>query len=322
MRHSTARGTRLAALVAVVTLIVAACGGSSSSDGPTKVSVGVIPLVDVAPLYLGIAKGFFAKHGLQVTPRPAVSGTAIIPAVLADEDQIGFSGVVSLLAARENGVPLRAVAAASSSTGDPARDINAVLVGKDSTLQRARDLEGRTVAINALNNIGDTTIRTAVQRDGGDPSKVNFVEMPFSDMPALLAAGKIDAAWESEPLMSVIKAQGGRALFDNLTATYPHLQIALYFTTEQMLQKDPQMVQSFVAAMNESLEYATAHPAEARQIATTYTKITSAQAARVNLPAWPTTMDEKSATVVGDAARGYGTLTKAPDVAGLFAQGR
>jgi len=317
--------------VIAIAALLAACGGGSGTDAasgtasgstePKKVAVGVIPIIDVAPLYLGVQKGFFSKRGLEVTPKPAQGGAAIVPAVLAGEDQFGFSNVVSLLTAREKGVPLVTVAAGASSTGDPAKDVNAVLVGKGSTLQSAKDLAGKKVAINSLNNIGDTTIKTAVEKAGGDPNAVKFVEMPFPDMPAQLASGKIDAAWESEPFRSAILAQGGRILFDNLTETYPKLQIATYFTSEQLKAKDPKLVDDFIAAMNESLEYATAHPDEARAVLGTYTKITPEIAAAVVLPAWPTQLDEQSATTVGAAAKKYGTLKSDPDVAGLYGLG-
>ena len=89
------------------------------------------------------------------------------------------------------------VAPGASSTGNGQEDVNAVLVNKDSTLQSPKDLAGKKVAINSLNNIGDTTIRNAVEKDGGDPSKIQFVELPFPEMPAQLAAGNVDAAWES-----------------------------------------------------------------------------------------------------------------------------
>ena len=141
-----------------VTMALTACGGSdsggssASSGGVTKVSVGVIPIVDVAPLYLGIQKGFFAKAGLEVSAKPAQGGAAIVPAVISGENQFGFSNVVSLLTARDKGLPLVSIAAGVSSTGDPADDVNAVLVGKGSTLKTAKDLEDRKIAVNSLNN--------------------------------------------------------------------------------------------------------------------------------------------------------------------------
>lgn len=311
-----------------LTALTAACGGEgSASQSPsggagsataTKVSVGVIPIVDVAPLYLGIQKGFFAKQGLEVTPRPAQGGAAVVPAVLSGENQIGFSNVVSLLTARDKGVPLRSIAAGVSSSGDPFNDVNAVLVGKNSTLRTAKDLEGRKVAINSLNNIGDTTIKNAVRKAGGDPSKVSFVEMPFPDMPAQLSAGTVDAAWEAEPFRTQILAAGGRILFDNLTETHPKLQISHWFTSEQTKQKNPEMITAFVAAINESMTYASAHPDEVRAVLATYTKISPDVATKMSLPDWPVDLDRDSLRVVGEAAQTYGTLAKAPDLAGLL----
>jgi len=292
--------------------------GGSSAASTTKVVVGVIPIIDVAPLYLGISKGIFTKHGLEVTAKPAQGGAAIVPAVLSGEDQFGFSNVVSLLTARDKGVPLISVAGGSSSTGDATSDVNAVLVAKGSTLQSAKDLEGRKVAINSLNNIGDTTIKTAVKKAGGDPSKVRFVEIPFPDMPAQLASGTVDAVWESEPFRSQILAAGGRVLFDNLTETYPTLQIAQWFTSAKLKQEKPQLVADFTTAVNEAMTYATDHPDEARAVLATYTKIPPDVAAKVVLPKWPTTLDKESTTAIGEAARAFGTLKKAPDVAGLL----
>lgn len=310
------------ALLASMTL--GACGSSDSeatpgqSSGTRKVSVGVIPIVDVAPLYLGIKQGFFSKRGLEVSPTPAQGGAAIVPAVLAGENQIGFSNVVSLLIAKEKGIPLVSIAGGASSTGDPTQDVNAVLVGKNSTLKTAADLAGRKVAINSLNNIGDTTIRTAVEKAGGDPSKIKFVEIPLPDMPAQLAAGKIDAAWESEPFRSQIIAEGGRILFDNLTETYPTLQIAQWFTSTKIQKEDPTLVKNFTDGINESMVYATAHPDEARAVLSTYTKVTATVAEALVLPKWPSGLDEASTKAVGDAAHKYGTLSKEPDVNGLF----
>ena len=69
----------------------------------------------------------------------------------------------------------------------------------------------------------------------------------------------------------------------------------------------------FFRAINESLEYASAHPAEARAIVTTYTKITPDVVGRLVLPAWPTTLDPLSAAAVGKAAEKFGALKNAPD---------
>jgi NitT/TauT family transport system substrate-binding protein len=295
-----------------------ATGSSTAAAGSTKVTVGVLPILDVAPLYLGVQKGIFTKHGLDVSIKAAQGGAAIVPAILNGEMQFGFSNVVSLLTAREKSIPIISVAGGSSSTGNADQDINAVLVSKGSTLKTAKDLEGKKVAINALNNIGDVTISTAVKKAGGDPTKINFVEVPFPDMPAQLASGTVDAAWESEPFRTQILDAGGRILFNNLTETYPTLQIAQWFTSEKVKQEKPEVVANFVAAMNESMEYATAHTDEVRASLGSFTKITPEVGKRVMLPKWPSTLDKASTQAIGEAAVTRGTLKKAPDVSGLL----
>ena len=317
-----------AVLLAALAVVLAGCGSGTattieaapSDPGPElrQLRVGVIPIIDVAPLYLGIKKGYFEEQGIEVVPVTADSGARIAEGVLTGEVDIGFSNVVSLLALREKGQPIVALAAGTSSTGNPDNDVNAVLVGKDSPIRRARDLAGRRVAVNAPNNIGDVTVRVAVEKDGGDPADIEFVVMPFPEMPAALAEGEVDAVWVSEPFVTAIEAAGGRALFDNLTETYEKVQIALWFTTSQRLAEDRALLKDFTDAINNSMLYTRDHQTEARTILTTYTKIPVELTRTANLPDWPIGLDEDSAQAVGEAARRYGVLTKEPDVDGLF----
>jgi NitT/TauT family transport system substrate-binding protein len=292
--------------------------GTAVQSGEIKISVGVVPIIDTAPLYLGIEKGFFANKKLDVTPVPAAGGAVVVPAVISGQNEFGFSNVVSLLAARDAGLPLVSVAAGSSSTGSTSQDAIAVLVNEDSPLERPKDLEGRRVAINSLNNIGDTTVRSAVEQDGGNPRGVQLVEVPFPQMPDALSKGMVDAAWVSEPFQSQMVVGGARMLFNSLTATYPRVQVAQYFTTEEYSEENPQVVKDFVAALDESLTYAREHPEEVRAILATYTKITPEVAAQVVLPDWPLELDRQSALALGTAARRYGTIQDVPDVDGLF----
>ena len=87
--------TLLLALACATALV--ACGDDepSGGSGPTKLKVGVIPIADVAPLYLGIEKGFFKEESLEIEPVLAEGGAAIVPAVISGANQIGFSNATS-----------------------------------------------------------------------------------------------------------------------------------------------------------------------------------------------------------------------------------
>ena len=82
-----------------------------------KISVAVIPIADCAPIYLGKAKGFFAKQNLDVELSTQGGGAAIIPGVLSGQLQFGFSNVPSLLIAQTKGLKFVGIAPGVASTG-------------------------------------------------------------------------------------------------------------------------------------------------------------------------------------------------------------
>jgi NitT/TauT family transport system substrate-binding protein len=59
-----------------------------------RLDVGVLPITNVAPLYVGIEKGFFRKERLDVRPKISEGGAATIPAVLSGDQQLAYSTTV------------------------------------------------------------------------------------------------------------------------------------------------------------------------------------------------------------------------------------
>ena len=162
-----------------------ASGGSEQ----TTLRVGVIPIADVAPLYLGIKQGFFEDQNLKIEPQLAEGGAAITPAVLSGDFQIGFSNTVSLLIAASKDLPVTIISQGvlGGKTEDEAwADL---LVLKDGPIKEPKDLEGKTIAVNTLKNICEVTIRASLADMGVDDSTLKFTEVPFPDMNAALEAG-------------------------------------------------------------------------------------------------------------------------------------
>jgi NitT/TauT family transport system substrate-binding protein len=293
-------------------------GGSPQDGVVQKVTVGVIPIVDVAPIYLGKQKGFFSSHGIEVNLVSAQGGAAIVSAVVSGEYQFGFSNVISLMIAADKGLPVRMTCAGDASTGRTGADFGAVVVDARSPIRTAADLEGKTVSVNTLKNIGDTTVRASVRKAGGDPSRIKFVELPFPDMPAALADGRVDAAWLVEPFLTAATGHGARIVAWNFVDTAPNLPVAAYFTTATYTNKNAVLVRRFTAAMIQSSVYAQTHPDEARAIIPTYTKITTDQANALTLPQWPTIIDVNALAVLADLATQDGLVTAKPDLSALL----
>jgi NitT/TauT family transport system substrate-binding protein len=315
----------LTLMIAAAVFATAACGGNTSPTTspappgqPDKVTAGVIAIVDVAPIYLGKQQGFFSKRNIDLSLATAQGGAAIVPSVLQNQYQFGFSNVTSLLLAQSNGVPIKMVANGVASTGMSGKDFGGIVVKGDSPIKSAADLAGRSVAVNTLKNIGDTTTRAAVRKAGGDPKAVKFTELPFPDMGPALQAGRVDAIFVVEPFLTLALNQGGRVVASNYADAAPNLTVATYFTSNQLITSNPDLVKRFTEAMKESLQYADSHPDEVRAVLSTYTQIAADVRAKLTLPKWPPDVNRASVQVLADLALGDGLLTKAPDLNALL----
>lgn len=324
-------------LIAAVSLgLLSACGeGSMSSDGSAddgaatqegseggdgdlqQIAVGVIPIVDTAPLWLGVEEGFFEEEGLGVEITQTTGGAAAVPGVVSGSFDIAFGNSISVMVAADQGLSLTFVTNGATTTGE-SPDFGAVVAPEGSSISSPADLEGATVSVNNLQNIGDTTIRTVVAEDGGDPSSIDFVEIAFPDVPAALSRGQVDAAWVLEPFLSAAIADGATVVSYNYVEFDPELDIAGYFTTQETVEEDPDMINAFTEAMGRSLEYAQDNPEAVRDIVGTYTQIDDAGRAEMTLPRFRAEFDSDSFARLGESAVEYGTLDEAPDIDALL----
>ena len=312
----------LTALLLATTLLASACGSDSGQETapgePDKVTVGVIPILDVAPIYLGVEQGFFEERDIEVELTQAEGGAAIVPAVVSGQYEFGFSNVVSLLLAHSEGLPVKVVSNGNNSTGVDGEDFAALMVKADSPIQTAADLEGKTVAANTLQNIVDTSVRASVRNAGGDPTKVKFTALPFPEQPAALEQGQVDAVFVVEPFQQAVLAAGGRKIASSYVDAAPNLAVALYFASQQLVGENPDLVRRFTEAMQESLSYADSHPDEARAIIASYTEIAPETIAELTLPKWPAEINRDSVEALAELAVEDGLLSEPADLDALL----
>lgn len=316
-------GTYIASASALM-LGLSACGGDGSAAGETdgdsltEITVGVIPIASNAPIYLGDAEGFFEEEGLSLEIRDTVGGAAAIPAVQSGDFDFADSNLVSIMVAKDRGLDLTIVATGSASTGDSDEDATAVVVPEDSSIQSPADLAGSTVSVNTLENIGDTTISAVVEADGGDPSSIEYMEVPFPDVPAALSNNQVDAAWVAEPFLTQVLSEGARVVTYNYADFHPNTHIEGYFATNQTVEDEPDVVERFQNAMNRSHEYAEENPQAVRDIIGEYTNISAEVREEITLNSYPTTFDTEALQELGEAAVRYGTMSEVPNLDDLL----
>jgi NitT/TauT family transport system substrate-binding protein len=298
-------------------------GGGTSADGEVReVTVGMLPILPTAALYAGIEEGFFEERGIEVTVETGQGGAALLPAVMGGQIDFATSNPVSLLQARGEDLDVRVIAHWTSALSEGDTDINGVVAAAGSGIESAADLAGKRVAVNTLNGMGGLTISEAVRQDGGDPESIQFVELPFPDMPAALSGGNVDAVWVPEPFLSSLQAAG------NVVATYsskesvPGHPTQLFFTSAQLMESDPELVEDFTAAVEETLEFADANPdAVKAQIATVLPQLPPEAAENVTLEEFGTDLRRDQLEQLGELMVEEGLLEEDADVDGLLPEG-
>ncbi len=304
-------------------LTLAACGGgggdSAGGDGNATLRVAVIPTVTKAPMYLGIEKGFFKEEGLEVKPEVVQNGAAVTAAVTSGSAELGSSALVPTVVAVAKGVPVKIVTTAAS-TSEPESPTapygDAVLVvSKDSDIRTVADLNGKTIAVNALQAGVELAVRGAVDRNGGDASTLNFLVVPFPEMTAALSRGQVDAIAPVDPFVETAVKAGHRAL----THTFPYdpaqtdeFVNSVYFTSSRYAEEHPDVIERFQKAMERANKYAAEHPDEVRAQMPDYTGVGPDVAKSIALPDYPSTRNHEAYQAEMELMMKYGFISNVP----------
>lgn len=340
VNRSRVRGMGGAALVVTMGMVVAACGSSSNSAStattsapaaststtavsltPATINVGVLPIADVAPLYLGIKEGFFSKQKLTVVPHALQGGAAVASAVVGGSLQFGFGATANLILAAAQNLPLQFVASGDLAAATASSAWSAIQVNASSGITSISQLAGKTIAANATQGENELALDSILIKNGVKPASVHVVAMGFPNMPSALSSGQVQAVTEVEPFVSSINAHGGKTLSPLFEGMQPNLLVAGYFTTTSEISSNPGLVKRFVTAMNESLNYAAQNPAAVRQIIPTYTKIPAAVASKLTLPVWNSKLDVTSIQGQETLMKQLGWLTSSIPVSKLVWSG-
>jgi NitT/TauT family transport system substrate-binding protein len=304
--------------VLTVALALAGCGGDDDSsggdgdEGPTRITVGTLPIANAAPMYLGMEKGFFEAENLEVKPQVGEGGAALMPMLLSGDAQFAFVGVIPAITAVAKDLPIKIVTSSDDAAETEEEDWQTLVVPKGSPIRGVEDLPGKTVAVNALRGLADVVISRSLEKQGVDYGEVKLLEVPFPDMPAALEQKRVDAALLTEPFLSAVLAQGGTQIDAPSVETLPSFPNGVYVASEEYIAENAEVVDRFARAMNKSLDYAQAHPDEVRRIIPTYTETPKAAAEQLRLPPFDSELDRKGIELEAELTAKYGIIEEAP----------
>ncbi len=267
-------------------------------------------------------QGFFAKHGIDLElVVGAGSSAAQLPALSTGELDFMLASPVTPLTASTQGLDIRIVSGVTQNDPATVEDSTAVVVGAGSPIQRARDLSGKKVSVNALGGIGEIGIREAVALDGGDPQSITFVQLSFPEVAAQLASGQIDAGMTGSPFLQQILAKGGRVVSDFINATGARPQRTCDNRQREARERQPRPGEAVRRpAMDEALPFLNTHKDLIRAAMPAALGTDPAVAAKTTLSIYDPSIDVKTIQLFGDLLYKYKVVDKRPDAAAVVWQ--
>lgn len=231
-------------LVLAMVLTMAACG--AKEDEIVKVKVGTWK---TAQTILPYFYDQFDPENYELEVLPFTNPGDQKAALLAGELDMTGTTLVTAISAAAAGEPIKVVCSLCNKC-------SALVVGKDSGIEKEEDLKGKTIAY-VPGTMHHALLLDVLERAGLDAEKdVELVRIDFFDMGQALADGTIDAFCSGEPYPSDAVLKGyGRVL------SYPYFDDSIstinagMIVTEDTIKNNPELVQALVNAHMKATDY-------------------------------------------------------------------
>ena len=260
--HASRRHRALAALaLALLTgaLVLAGCG-EKEEGGPTdsdevSLMLDFYPNADHAGIYFAEQRGYFRDAGLEVSIAEPSDPAAPIRQVAAGQVDIAISYEPEVLIARDEGLPVVAVA---SLVDEP---LTSMIWLPESGIGSVADLGGRTIATAGI-PYQDGYLKTILERAGVSAEEVQTANVGYGLLPALLS-GRADAMLGGFRNVEGVdlRLRGRQPTVipvDRLgVPTYDELVLV---ANEETIEEDPEPLRLFLAALERGTEGVVENP--------------------------------------------------------------
>jgi NitT/TauT family transport system substrate-binding protein len=312
-------------LIAMVALSgcgsIAATAGSTSPNElqKTTLNVAVVPAVDSAGFFVALHQGLFKKQGLTINYTPAVSSDEVIDQQVAGQYDITGGNYVSYIQHYVNDhQPLEIVAEGSVMQ----QGTQAIYTMPGSKIKTLTELKGHLLGINAPLNINYLLAASVLTQNGIKLNQVHFpaAPIPFPDMAAELAAGKLDAIALPEPFATAAEQEYGVVpLADLNQGATEQFPIQGYVVTRSWAAANPGSLRAFRTALSQGQEIADTSRSAVENSMETLSGMQAGQvpplvASVMAVNIYPTAIDQVRLQRVADVMYQFGLLSTRFDI--------
>lgn len=240
---------------------------TAGAQQPAPLGAAVGNSMNHVPSFVGVEKGIFLKHGIDLKLKVLATGQEMSKALQAGEVQIIGSAFSNYPVAVERGMAAKGVVGMLGDRTSRYSDAPiSVWTRKGTGIVKIEDLAGRKVGL-PVGGTSDEYLAVLLVKKGVPRDKVTFLNVPPGNLLAALQNGSIDAASVWEPIGTLIQAKVPDAVLLSRGGGHISYFINMAVRTD-LIDKSPDLVERYVIGVAEASQYTRKNPDEAAEIAT------------------------------------------------------
>jgi NitT/TauT family transport system substrate-binding protein len=281
-------------LILLMSIILMSCGSKPAPNlTHIRLSMGYIPNIQFAPLYVAAEKGYFTDAGVEIEFAYMDENQAAA-LIGANDLQFGVISGEQVLLARAQGLPVVYVAAWYQ------KYPVSVIALSTQGITTPSDLRGKTIGLPGLYGANYIGLRALLHAGGLSESDVTLDSIGYTQVEAL-ASGReqtVSVYTANEPVQ--LRAQG-YAVTELRVADYVQLASNGLITNETTAAGNPTLVQAMVAAILRGISDTISDPQAAFQISMGYVETLAQSDATVQKQVLATSIELWKANRLGES---------------------
>ena len=252
---------------AMAAVLTVAAVWTAGAQQPVVLTAAVGANMNHVPSFVGVEKGIFLKHGVDLKLKVLATGQEMAKALQAGEAQIIGSAFSNYPVAVERGMAARGVVGMMGDrTGRYSDDPVSVWTRKGTGITKIEDLAGRRVG-TAVGGTADEYLGVLLKKKGVPREKVSFLNVPPGNTVSTLQGGSVDAVAVWEPFGSLVQSKVPDAVLVSRGGGHLGYYINMAVRND-VIEKPPDVVERFVIGVAEAAQYTRKNIDEAAEIAT------------------------------------------------------
>ena len=308
---------RAAFAVAAVLVLV---GRPALAESTLRVGKAFAGVFDFTPLDVGMAQGFFKRHGVAIQESNFAGSAKLQQALAADAIDIGLaSGPELAFVAR--GAPVLGVA---DFMGPP--DGLVILVGKNSGVAATAALKGKLISVSTVGSLTQWLVRELSREQGWGPDGIKLAYLgAASAQISAMQAGDTNGMVSDIVKATILQQKGVGRILLPLGPVAPNFITHVIYARKALIADRPDDLRRFLAGWFETVPWMRSHKARTVKIAAADMREPEAIVATaydVTMPALSDTgkFQPKALAVLRHSFVEMGLLPQPPDMSKLYTE--